>query len=74
MINRNAEKVVPADFPELKLLAWGRDPDRPILRNEAFELYERNWRHVDVERLTPEEADLIEDLTQKFGGGHRMFA
>lgn len=31
--------------------------------------YERNWRHVDVERLTAKEAELIDNLTQKFGGG-----
>ncbi|WDR04395.1 hypothetical protein PSQ19_12745 [Devosia algicola] len=37
-------------------------------------LYERNWRHVDADHLTTEEADLIEDLTQEFGHGYRMFA
>ena len=68
------ELIVPRDFPELGLLAWNRDVTRPIPREEAFELYERNWRFVDADHLTPVEVDLIEELTQEFGHGHRMFA
>jgi hypothetical protein len=62
--------IVPADYPELKLLVWNRDPARPIEAEEAFQLYERNWRHVDAERLTSKEAELIEMLTTEFGRGH----
>ena len=74
MARHHAELIVPNDFPELGMLAWNRDPARPIEPEEAFELYERNWRHVDAEHLTTEEAELIADLTQEFGHGHRMFA
>lgn len=63
---------MPADYPELALLAWNRDPARPINAEEAFALYERNWRHVDKERLTAREADLIRDLTDRFGHGHLL--
>lgn len=56
--------IVPADFPELKLLVWNRDAARPIPAEEAFELYERNWRFVDAEHLTTREAELIRELTQ----------
>lgn len=69
-----AELIVPKDYPQLGLLAWNRDAARPIPREEAFELYERNWRHVDVDHLTPGEADLINELTQEFAQGHRTFA
>jgi len=65
--------IVPKDFPELGMLAWNRDPARPISRNEAFELYERNWRHVDIEHLTAVEAALIRRLAEEFGRGHLMF-
>jgi len=64
------DAVVPAAYPELALLAWNRDPSRPMAADEAFALYERNWRHVDKDRLTPREADLIRDLTARFGRGH----
>lgn len=61
--------VVPAEYPELALLAWNRDPACPIAAEEAFALYERNWRHVDTNRLTPREATLIRELTDPFGHG-----
>lgn len=61
--------IVPADFPELAKLAWSRDPARPIPPQEALALYERNWRHVDREHLTPGEARLIHDLAEEFGSG-----
>lgn len=69
-----AAMIVPKDFPELGWLAWNRDAARPIDRQEAFELYDRNWRHVDAEHLTPREEALIDDLTREFGHGFRMFA
>ena len=43
------QQIVPAEFPELALLVWNRDPTRAIPAEEAFALYERNWRHVDRE-------------------------
>ncbi len=64
--------VVPARFPELALLAWNRDPERPIPGAEALSLYERNWRHVDTARLTEAEATLIRRLAERFGGGHLL--
>jgi hypothetical protein len=63
------EMIIPADFPELRVLAWNRDPLRPIPAAEAFELYERNWRFVEVDRLEAREADLIDRLTQRYGRG-----
>lgn len=61
--------IVSAEFPELAMLAWNRDPTRPIPPEEALALYGRNWRHVDKEHLTPEEVRLIHDLTEEFGSG-----
>ena len=62
-------QIVPDEFPELKILAWNRDPARPIAAAEAFALYERNWRFVDRENLTPREKLLIEELTEEYGHG-----
>lgn len=62
--------VIPAAYPELRQLAWNRDPTKPITDEEAFGLYEANWRHVDRDALCPEERRLIKDLTARIGGGH----
>lgn len=56
------------EFPQLALLAWNRVV-REIDEEEAFALYEHNWRFVDVEHLIPCEADLIARLTQQYGHG-----
>lgn len=55
-------------WPVLRELAWNR-ADRWISAEDALALYERNWRFVDLLRLTQEETDLIDDLKRRFGGG-----
>jgi len=55
-------------WPALQELAWNR-ADRWIAAEDAFALYERNWRFVDHARLTPEEARLVDRLKDRFGGG-----
>ena len=65
----NIAPIVPAEFPQLQALAWNRDAARPIPAEEAFALYERNWRFVDQKRLTPREKQLIRKLADKFGHG-----
>jgi hypothetical protein len=64
------EAIIPADYPELARLAWNRDPARPITGEEAFGLYERNWRHVDTAALSDKERALIALLADRLGGGH----
>ncbi|AZO31320.1 MULTISPECIES: hypothetical protein [Mesorhizobium] len=61
--------IVPAEFPQLRALAWSRDISRPIPAEEAFALYERNWRFVDQKHLTVREKQLIQELANKFGHG-----
>jgi len=51
-----------SDYPQLKQLAWqvhGTDELTPV---EALSIYERNWRHVDVQALEPHEKLLVEAL------------
>jgi hypothetical protein len=57
-----------SEFPQLRDLAWNRADDL-ITAHEAFGLYERNWRFVDVNRLDPRERALIERLTDTYGAG-----
>lgn len=55
-------------WPTLRELAWNR-ADRWVPAEEALALYERNWRFVDPAELAPEEADLLKQLQERFGGG-----
>ncbi|MCW4116117.1 hypothetical protein NPA31_014215 [Aurantimonas sp. MSK8Z-1] len=64
--------IVPADYPQLSKLVWSRDPARPITSEEAFRLYEANWRHVDDGQLTPAESALIHALAKAHGNGRLL--
>ena len=39
---------------------------------QALQLYERNWRHVDRAALTEAEAALIDTLSREIGGGRLL--
>lgn len=56
------------DYPQMTLLAWNRVV-RDIPEDVAFDLYEANWRFVEVDKLTEQEAALIERLTRQYGNG-----
>jgi hypothetical protein len=66
------EAIVPARYTELARLVWNRDPNRAITGQEALNLYEANWRHVDIASLLPAELALIDSLAARFGGGHLL--
>lgn len=57
------------DYPQLALLAWSRRPGDVITAEEAFGLYESNWRFVDPEQLNDQERQLIDNLTETCGHG-----
>lgn len=57
------------DFPELKKLAWQLQGVEEITPQDALDLYERNWRHLDRAALSDDEAALIEALSRELGGG-----
>lgn len=56
-------------YPQLSLIAWSRRPDDEITAEEAFGLYESNWRFVEQDRLDQEERELIECLIATYGNG-----
>jgi hypothetical protein len=64
-----ADEIIPNDYPQLKSLLLDREPTCPISAKEAFALYERNWRFVDVRQLTEDETQLVRDLTAAYGNG-----
>ncbi len=63
------EKLVDtAAFENLAALCWNRR-DRYLHAEEAFRLYERNWRLVDARRMKPAERALVERLQARYGNG-----
>ena len=58
-----------SDYPILRSLAWQVSNDSMVLSpREAFGLYQRNWRHVEVAKLYPHEIALIHGLRELLGG------
>jgi transcriptional regulator with XRE-family HTH domain len=59
-----------AKFPVLKELAWHLNhATRALTPKEAFSLYERNWRHANLDQMTPEEKRLVDALRRTEGKG-----
>jgi len=55
-------------YPNLRFLTWQLHQEL-IREDEAFAVYEREWRHIDVANLTTEEQALIDHLTERYGNG-----
>lgn len=60
-----------ADYPQLKQLAWQVHGVETLSPTEAWNIYERNWRHMDEQALTVHERQLVDALRLAFGGGDR---
>lgn len=61
-----------SEYPQLRLLAWNLTEDAVLTPEQAFSLYERNWRHIDQSALCGAERRLIEDLIKTVGNGHLL--
>lgn len=59
------------DLPQLRDAgAWHiRDEDAKLTPEEVYGLYERNWRHLDPEKITGKEAKILKQLTRTVGKG-----
>lgn len=58
-----------SDYPQLKQLAWQVHGIDKLTPAEALSIYDRNWRHVDVQALEPRERQLVDAL--RIGLGER---
>jgi transcriptional regulator with XRE-family HTH domain len=56
-----------ADYKQLKQLAWQLKDTKEISPKEALDLYERNWRHVDLKAMDSREKKLLDTLLSAFG-------
>ena len=57
-------------YPQLRRLCWNRPDDAVVDGETALALYERNWRLVDHDNITPDEQALQDHLVSEFGNGH----
>jgi hypothetical protein len=59
-----------ADYRCLRDLAWsmGREEDE-LTPEEAFALYERNWRHAERDSMDAAERELLKRLIDTIGRG-----
>ncbi len=60
-------KIRVADYAQLKRLAWQIKKSARISQQEALDLYERNWKHVDLKSMEPHEREFLEDLMAALG-------
>lgn len=56
-----------ADYKQLKRIAWQLKGTQKVTPKEALELYERNWRHVDVKKMDAQEKEFLKSLLEAFG-------
>jgi hypothetical protein len=59
--------IVVAAHPQLKQLAWQLGDAATLTPREALAVYERNWRHVDVDAMDEEERTLVRRLALAMG-------
>lgn len=67
---KSPARVALARYPQLRQLAWHLGPDVSDLSPaEAFALYERQWRHIDIAAMPARERALVKRLTATQGRG-----
>lgn len=57
-----------AEYPQLKQLAWQVHGVDKLLPKEALDIYERNWRHLDLKAMDEHERHLVNALRLIFAG------
>ena len=62
-------QILVSDYPQLKQIAWQIHADTRLTPAETLNLYERNWRHLDLQNMEPHERDLLDALQIAFGKG-----
>lgn len=62
-------RIVLADYPQLKALAWQVQGTDALTPAEAFGIYERNARHLNHDAMPAHEQDLWQALQAAFADG-----
>jgi transcriptional regulator with XRE-family HTH domain len=63
------ERIRITDYPQLRRITWQLSEFTEVTLEEALNLYERNWRHVDHTAMDERERDFVQHLVDTYGGG-----
>ncbi|MEX8519156.1 MAG: hypothetical protein AB3X44_11660 [Leptothrix sp. (in: b-proteobacteria)] len=66
------DRIRLADFPQLRQLAWHIPGATELSPPEALNIYERHWRHLDLDRMDPHERELLDALRRTLGRGYLL--
>jgi transcriptional regulator with XRE-family HTH domain len=66
------ESIELAAYPELRRLAWHARGLTTLTPEEAFNIYERNGRHLDLQGMSEGERLLLQALIHQFGKGQLL--
>lgn len=71
-IKKDPEKKLPkavriANYPQLKKLSWQIKKTKELSPKDALDLYERNWKYIDVKSMSEKERQLLKILLTAFG-------
>lgn len=61
------KKIRISSYKQLKRIAWQLKASTELTPQEALDLYERNWRHLDLSAMTPRERNLLNLLLVSLG-------
>jgi transcriptional regulator with XRE-family HTH domain len=64
-------QVVLKSYPQLAQLAWQVQGLDTLMPQEAWNIYQRNARHLDPAKLSPSERELMHALQQAYGEGEQ---
>lgn len=56
-------------YPQLRAVAWQICDDAMIDEEQALRFYERNWIHVDDEKMLNDERQFLQKLIREQGNG-----
>lgn len=65
----SAQSIHLGDYPQLKQLAWPIGGIDAISPADALNIYERNWRHIDLQSMGERERTLVRQLVERYGHG-----
>jgi transcriptional regulator with XRE-family HTH domain len=58
-----------SDYPQLRQLSWHIAGVGELAPEDALNIYERNWRHVDQQIMDEHEWALVTHLVERYGHG-----
>ncbi len=70
--NTLPKRIRISNYKQLKRLAWQLKASQELTPIEALDIYERNWRHVDVAAMEPREKKLLDQLLAAYGRGRLL--